>query len=56
MTNRQLVALSILSFLAGLAVLLVFDSKIATFVGVLIACAGGSVPLGIVLRRHHPEG
>ena len=50
-SNAILRAVSIASFCGSLAIVWVFDSKLAMFLAVLLVTVGGVLPLGFVTQR-----
>lgn len=55
MSNRFLVVLSVASFCAGMVVLATFDTKIGTFLGILLASGGSMTPLAVISRRKRTD-
>jgi hypothetical protein len=54
-SNWLLVALAVASFCAGVVVLAMFDIKISTFLGILLASGGSMTPLAVISRRNRTD-
>lgn len=52
-SNRLLAAISIFSFVAGIALVALFDVKLSLFLAIVLVAVGGMTPLAVISRRRY---